>query len=61
MGARDADSAAGVARGLTMRSVPKVLRVSLWLLGAAVLAAVALAYLDPHLAVALAQQVRACF
>ena len=43
-----------------MRMRP-ALRLSLWLAGAAVLALVALAYLDPHLAVTLAQQIRACF
>lgn len=40
---------------------PRLARVGLWLLGAAVLAAVFVSYLNPHLAVDLANRVWACF
>lgn len=37
------------------------LRIVLWLAGAGLLALVAPAYLDPHLAVTIANQIKACF
>ena len=41
--------------------MPTALRIGLWLLASLALAAVFLSYLDPHLAVDLANRVWACF
>jgi len=40
---------------------PRALRWTLWLAAAAALAAVFVSYLNPHLAVALANRIWACF
>jgi len=49
-------------RMIFARALPRTLaRVALWLLGAAVLAAVFVLYLQPHFAVAVVDRIWGCF